>query len=187
MSVYERLEHSFIINLFISGRARKNLKSFIPVPTEPKRDEDKKTDLEDEKKGDCDKCKEDKCEEDCNIDQKLDKHEDLKKVLPLPGRKLRRPRKNRKAVHKQDHGQCFFPMSMTLLYGPLGDSTAEMTPPAFPYNVTFKQVCFYSDVILLEFIELLHYMKHYLLMLKYSMNMLVGSYSWKISSCLFIL
>lgn len=117
---------------------------------EPKRDDDKKTDLEDDKKGDCNKCKEDKCE-DCTIDQKLDKHEDLKKVLPLPGKKLRRPRKNRKALHKQDHGQCFFPMSMSMLYGPLGDSTSEVTPPAFPYNVTFKQVCVFisaSGVIL---------------------------------------
>lgn len=33
-------------------------------------------------------------------------------------------------------------MSMSMLYGPLGDSTAEVVPPAFPYNVTFRQVCF---------------------------------------------
>lgn len=58
---------------------------------------------------------------------------------PLPGRKIRRPRKNRKAVHKQE-GQCFFPMSMSILYGALGDPAAEATPPLFPYNVTFKQV-----------------------------------------------
>lgn len=126
-------------NILISGRARKNLRSFIPVPAEPKKDDDKKTDLEDEKKVDCDKCKEDKCE-DCITDQKHDKNDDLKKVLPMPGRKLRRPRKNRKAVHKLEQGQCFFPMSMSMLYGPLGDSTADVTPPAFPYNVTFKQV-----------------------------------------------
>lgn len=58
---------------------------------------------------------------------------------PLPGRKIRRPRKNRKAVNKQE-GQCFFPMSMSILYGALGDPAAEATPPLFPYNVTFKQV-----------------------------------------------
>lgn len=115
------------------------MRSFIPVPAEPKREDDKKTDLEDDKKteADCDKCKEDKCD-DC-VDQKHDKGDDLKKALP--GRKLRRPRKNRKAVHKQEGGQCFFPMSMSMLYGPLGDSTADVTPPVFPYNVTFKQVC----------------------------------------------
>lgn len=93
-------------------------------------------DLDDDKKGDCDKCKEDKCE-DCSIDQKLDKHDDLKKVS---AKRMRRPRKNRKAVQKQEQGQCFFPMSMTMLYGPLGDSTSEVTPPVFPFNVTFKQV-----------------------------------------------
>lgn len=113
------------------------MRSFIPVPIEPpKAEEEKKSELEDDKK-DCDKCKEQKCE-DCHIEkEEHDKMEEDKK--PLPGRKIRRPRKNRKAVNKQE-GQCFFPMSMSILYGALGDPAAEATPPLFPYNVTFKQV-----------------------------------------------
>lgn len=126
---------------FVTGRARKNLRSFIPVPSEPKRDEDKKTDLEDDKKVEsvCNQCKEDKICDVCV--EKQDKTEDSKKMLP--GRKLKKPRKNRKAgVNKQEGGQCFFPMSMSMLYGPLGNSTADVQPPAFPYNVTFKQVSY---------------------------------------------
>lgn len=113
------------------------MRSFIPVPIKPpKAEEEKKSELEDDKK-DCDKCKEQKCE-DCHIEkEEHEKMEEGKK--PLPGRKIRRPRKNRKAVNKQE-GQCFFPMSMSILYGALGDPAAEATPPLFPYNVTFKQV-----------------------------------------------
>lgn len=125
----------------IAGRARKNLKSFVPVPSEiPKTDDEKKSELGDDKKLVCDKCKEDKCDDCSNvdIDPKQDKDDDSKKNLG--GRKVRRPRKNRKAVNKQDHGQCFFPMSMAMLYGPLAAPAPESTPLTFPYNVTFKQV-----------------------------------------------
>lgn len=107
------------------------------MPTEQPKTEDEKKAEDEDKKDDCDKCKAEKCD-DC-VDQKQDKNDDKK---PMAGRKLRRPRKNRKAVNKPEQGKCFFPMSMSMLYGPLGDPGAEASPPAFPYNVTFKQVSF---------------------------------------------
>ncbi|XP_053625237.1 7SK snRNA methylphosphate capping enzyme bin3-like [Plodia interpunctella] len=117
------------IDPVLIGRARKNLQSFIKVPTDqPKEDESR----EDKKSVNCDKCKDEKCE-DCATDQKQDK-EDPKKIM---GKKLKK-RKNRKSVHRQDPGQCFFPMSMSMLYGPLGNSAAESTSLTFPHNVTFK-------------------------------------------------
>ncbi|KPI91541.1 putative methyltransferase bin3 [Papilio xuthus] len=126
------------IDPLLIGRARKNLKAFIPVPTElPKIEEEKKLEgeVEEEKKIDCDQCKELKCDGCASTEQKQDKSEEKKS---LSGRKIRKPRKNRKAVNKQDHGQCFFPMSMSVLFGPL-DNTTEVAPPVFPYNITFKQ------------------------------------------------
>ncbi|XP_047512548.1 7SK snRNA methylphosphate capping enzyme bin3-like [Pieris napi] len=120
-----------IDNLLI-GRARKNLHSFIPVPLpQPKGDDEKKTeDLHDDKKLHCDKCKEEKC--DCSASEQKEKEDDKK------GRKIKRPRKNRKAIGKPE-GQCFFPMSMSMMYGPMGNVPEETTPATFPYNVTFKQ------------------------------------------------
>lgn len=106
-------------------------------------DDEKKPD-EDDKKTGCDKCKMEKCNE-CNVDHKHDKVDDPKRALP--GKRLRRPRKNRKSLHKQDQGQCFFPMSMSILFGPLGDPAAKASPPTFPYNVTFKQVSYLLLVI----------------------------------------
>lgn len=91
--------------------------------------------LED-KKLDCDKCKEEKCDDCSGSEQKLEKDDDKK---TLSGRKVKKPRKNRKALNKPE-GQCFFPMSMSMLFGPIGDMAADDTPPSFPYNVTFKQV-----------------------------------------------
>ncbi|XP_063821838.1 7SK snRNA methylphosphate capping enzyme bin3-like [Ostrinia nubilalis] len=111
------------------GRARRHLQTFVPVPEVPKIEEKKPEDQE--KKADCDKCKEGNCEE-CPPK----KADDVKKI---PGRKLRRPRKNRKSMHRQEQGQCFFPMSMSMLYGPLCDPATLLPPPTFPYNVTFKQ------------------------------------------------
>lgn len=137
----------------ISGRARKNLRSFIPVPSEHiKAEEDKKPEIEDDKKTDCEKCNEAKCDDYVAANSKnenRDKSEDSKK--PLPGRKLRKPRKNRKASHKQDQGQCFFPMSMSMLYGPLGDGAVETIPLSFPYNVVFKQVQYQYLLVNIKF------------------------------------
>lgn len=113
----------------------------MPIPLEqPKTEEDKKADS-DEKKLDCNKCKEDKCEDCISVDQKIDKddkEDDSKKTLS--GRKLRKPRKNRKSINKQELGQCFFPMSMSIMFGPLRDSKSDVINMGFPYNVTFKQV-----------------------------------------------
>ncbi|KAJ0180588.1 hypothetical protein K1T71_003992 [Dendrolimus kikuchii] len=129
------------IDPVLIGRASKNLRSFVPIPSEQaKIEEDKKPEVEEDKKPECTKCNEKKCDNCVATPRKTedrDKSEDSKK--PLPGRKLRKPRKNRKASHKQDHGQCFFPMSMPMLYGPLGDSSVEAVPLTFPYNVTFIQ------------------------------------------------
>lgn len=119
------------------------------MPAEPvKTEDDKKKDSENKKAESSNaKCKEDSFEDCGPADPKLDKNEsDPKK--PLGGRKLRRPRKNRKALQKPEQGQCFFPMSMSMLYGPLGDQIAGMPLPSFPYNVTFKQVSFYGYEIL---------------------------------------
>lgn len=96
------------------------------MPAESKVDDDKKLhDSLEAKKCDNIECKDEKCD-DCS-----DK-DDSKR------RKIKRPRKNRKAVGKEQ-GQCFFPMSMSMLFGPLGDQIGHTTP-VFPYNVTFKQV-----------------------------------------------
>lgn len=126
------------------------------MPTEvPKIEEEKKLEgeVEEEKKVDCEQCKGLKCDSCVSTEQKQDKSEESKKTLS--GRKIRKPRKNRKAVNKQDHGQCFFPMSMSVLFGPL-DNTTEAAPPVFPYNITFKQV----NIILYSFLYL-SYAQHY--------------------------
>ncbi|KAL4710753.1 hypothetical protein ACJJTC_004398 [Scirpophaga incertulas] len=124
------------------SRAKKNLKSFVPIPSQaPKTEEDKKPE-EEEKKADCDKCKETKCD-DCDkckeakCDDCAESKHDKEDSRKNHGKKMRRTRKNRKATHA--HGQCFFPTSMSMLYGPLGDSSLSVAPPTFPYNVTFKQ------------------------------------------------
>lgn len=132
------------IDPVLIGRARKNLRSFIPIPLEQtKIEEYKKSEVceveEEHKKPVCDKCVEEKCDA-CGTEaqrsEEGDKCEDVKKHLPA--RKLRKPRKNRKASHKQDQGKYFFPMSMSMMFGPLGDAANSLTP-SFPHNVTFKQ------------------------------------------------
>ncbi|OWR50394.1 hypothetical protein KGM_213805 [Danaus plexippus plexippus] len=123
------------IDSVLIGRARKNLKSFIPVPLHLPKEDDKKVDG-DEKQTDCDKFKEDKVEE-CTSNENIDKDDDSKKALPV--RKLKKPRKNRKSFHKQEQGQCFFPVSMAMMFGPLAEPKVEEPASGFPYNVTFKQ------------------------------------------------
>lgn len=119
-----------------SGRARKNLNSFIPVPIPPSKNEDEKKqgDQVDDTKPNCNKCTEEKCGE-CLTSEQKEKDDDKK----ISGRKIKRPRKNRKAVSKPE-GQCFFPMSMSMMYGPMGNVAEETTQATFPFNVTFKQV-----------------------------------------------
>ncbi|XP_041977119.1 7SK snRNA methylphosphate capping enzyme bin3-like [Aricia agestis] len=119
------------------GRARKNLQSFVPVPSEDAKTEDDKKLSGDKRECDkCDKaCDESKCQ-DFHMD-KQDKDEDAKKLLP--GRRLKKPRKNRKSINRPDQGQYFFPMSMSMMFGPLGSQPADMSTPVFPYNVMFKQ------------------------------------------------
>ncbi|XP_004930468.1 7SK snRNA methylphosphate capping enzyme bin3 [Bombyx mori] len=120
------------IDSVLIGRARKNLQSFVavPPPEPPKTDCDKKTDVED-KKIDCNKCHQEKCDDFCEQKEKAD---DPKKTIP--GRKLKKPRKNRKSFYKHEQGQSFFPMSMSMLYGPIRDLLPELL--TFPHNVTFK-------------------------------------------------
>lgn len=121
------------IDPVLIGRAKKSLNTYVPVPLQQKHlDEDRKVD-------ECDTCAEDKCDG-CvpeNEKQDTDK-EDGKRS----GKKLKKPKKNRKAVGKQEM-RCFFPNSFSMLYGPLAASTSVTTPeisqPTFPYNVTFKQ------------------------------------------------
>lgn len=117
-------------------------------------DEDKKyLDLSDKKPECVNQCKEEKCDctdkpddctnkpdnkpDDCTEkpDDCCDKPDDGKK------RKIRKPKKNRKAFNKLQ-GQCFFPMSMSMLFGPLGAMRDNVSLPAFPYNISFKQVSF---------------------------------------------
>lgn len=121
-----------MVNLF-PGHARKKLRSFVPVPQEQSKADDEK------KMDECDKCNVNECV-DCvteGIKQEEGK-DDAKRV----GKKIRKPRKNRKANGKE--GQCFFPSSFPMLYGPLAASepstSAGVLPPIFPYNVSFKQV-----------------------------------------------
>ncbi|CAH2251014.1 7SK snRNA methylphosphate capping enzyme bin3-like [Pararge aegeria] len=119
------------------GRARNSLRSLIPVPLEqPKTEDEKKTDVDD-KKSECDKCKDEKCEDCTTADHKPDKEDDPKKNPT--GRKLRKPRKNRKSINKQEQGQCFFPMSMSMMFGPIGEPKTDVSTIGFPFNVTFRQ------------------------------------------------
>ncbi|XP_063378178.1 7SK snRNA methylphosphate capping enzyme bin3-like [Cydia fagiglandana] len=125
------------IDPVLIGRARKNLKSFVPVPAESKTEDDKKAEMDDDKK-DCDKCTEEKCT-DCSTSapKPADEKTGEDKKEGKNTRKVKKPRKNRKAGKQEQ--RCYFPMSMSMLYGPLCSASLEPTPPVFPHNVTFKQ------------------------------------------------
>ncbi|GBP37053.1 Probable RNA methyltransferase bin3 [Eumeta japonica] len=123
-----RSAHGIDIDPMLIARARKNLRSFIPVPSEPLKIED------DKKLQDGDKSTDDQPVVGTSQEQKLDKSEDEKKSQH--GKKIRRPRKNRKAGKQEQ--QYYFPMSMSFMYGSLGMSIAEEPVPTFPHNVTFK-------------------------------------------------
>ncbi|VVC99081.1 unnamed protein product [Leptidea sinapis] len=124
------------IDPVLIGRAQKNLRSFIPIPAEELKADDEKKPEDVEKKLHCNKCKEEKCDGCSEPNLKMEHDDDTKKALT--GRKLKKPRKNRKSINKPE-GQFFFPMSMSMMFGPLGDFKVDINLPQFPYNVNFKQ------------------------------------------------